>query len=186
MHSYFFTIDFLTIYLISRVIGGSDFFAISFFCKNMLFFPRKFYRQIFRYRTKNIGLIHCHFVIGIISYTEFSTTHNRSDSQSSEKKRPRLTPSRLRGTYPSRSSILDHHHSRSASSPFRNTTIRSPLSKVSSSWLCASYPNTAYTTPVFMIPSFSWTPADKFKHGFRISRKIITKTITFFLTTTPF
>lgn len=158
------------------MIGGNNFFitCFLFFWEVLLFFLWKFSRRIFRYRTKNIGLIHCHFLIGIISYTEFLTTHNGSDLQSNKKKKKktlRLTPSRLRGTYPSRSSILDHHHSRSASSPFRNTTIRSPLSKVSSSWLCASYPNTAYTTPLFMIPSFSWTPADKFKYGFRISRK---------------
>lgn len=78
----------------------------------------------------------------------------------------KLTPSKLRGTYPSRSSILDHHHSRSASSPFRKTTIRSPWSKVNSSRLCASYANTAYTTPLFIIPNFSWTPA-KTRNGKR-------------------
>lgn len=58
-----------------------------FFCENLLFFLRKFSRRIFRYRIKNIDLIHCHFLMGIISYTEFSTTHNGSDLQSNRKQK---------------------------------------------------------------------------------------------------
>lgn len=164
------------------MIGGNDFFVACFYFlrKLIIFFSGTSLVGFFAIRKKYRFYALLFFNLNHFKYGVLDDIQREQLAIEREKKRPRLTPSRLRGTYPSRSSILDHHHSRSASSPFLNTTIRSPLSKVSSSWLCASYPNTAYTTPLFMIPSFSWTPADKFKYGFQISRKKTTKTITFF------
>ena len=69
-----------------------------------------------------------------------------------------LTPYKFLGMYPSLSPCLAHHHSFSFSSPLRRTIKLSPLLKFSSSVFWALQSNKAKTTPLLMIPSFSWTP----------------------------